>query len=238
MPKIPHTPPHTKGFTLIELLTVIAIIGVLAGILIPTMGKVRQNAKNTRCVANLRQIGPLLELYKQDHNGSYPSPGIKQGDAGWKMWDSEDLARYIGRGKSQIESGDDNETGTIWECPAAEHDLINKGVEVNNNRNGYGLNKALPSNPVWIDGKKQGPHSAAIAPLKFEFPARTALAMDAQHAIAGPAGNSFKAVTDAATRHGGSINVLFADLSVRSISQEELPDPNNPEGSLFWTGQK
>jgi prepilin-type N-terminal cleavage/methylation domain-containing protein len=45
-----------SGFTLIELLTVIAIIGILAGILIPTIGLVRKNAAKTKAASDLRQI--------------------------------------------------------------------------------------------------------------------------------------------------------------------------------------
>ena len=46
-----------RAFTLIELLTVIAIIGILAAILIPTVGAVRVQAKQATCVSNLRQVG-------------------------------------------------------------------------------------------------------------------------------------------------------------------------------------
>lgn len=57
----PLTPK--KGFTLIELLTVIAIIGILAGIIIPTVGRVRDSAGKTKASNNLRQIANAYALY-------------------------------------------------------------------------------------------------------------------------------------------------------------------------------
>jgi prepilin-type N-terminal cleavage/methylation domain-containing protein/prepilin-type processing-associated H-X9-DG protein len=60
------------GFTLIELLTVIAIIGILAAILIPVVGSVRAQARNTKCKSNLRQIGFAYILYADDHNDFLP----------------------------------------------------------------------------------------------------------------------------------------------------------------------
>ena len=52
-----------KAFTLIELLAVIAIIGVLTGILIPTLSGARESARRTQCLANLSQIGIGTQLY-------------------------------------------------------------------------------------------------------------------------------------------------------------------------------
>lgn len=55
------------AFTLIELLTVIAIIGILAAILIPTIGKVRSTAKKAACASNLRQTGTALLAFAMDN---------------------------------------------------------------------------------------------------------------------------------------------------------------------------
>ena len=63
--------PNTKGFTLIELLTVIAIIGILAAILIPILGNVRESAREGVCRSNLRQLATAAALYDAE-NGYFP----------------------------------------------------------------------------------------------------------------------------------------------------------------------
>lgn len=64
--------PPRRGFTLIELLTVIAIVGVLAGILVPTVMGVRHRAKQAACSSNLRQIASAFLLYAGEHDGKLP----------------------------------------------------------------------------------------------------------------------------------------------------------------------
>lgn len=67
------------AFTLIELLTVIAIIGILASILIPVVGRVRESAQVAVCQNNLRQLGMGIQLYAADHDGLTP-PNVDPGD--------------------------------------------------------------------------------------------------------------------------------------------------------------
>ncbi|MCI5779689.1 MAG: prepilin-type N-terminal cleavage/methylation domain-containing protein [Lentisphaeria bacterium] len=62
-----------KSFTLIELLVVIAIIAIMAGMMMPALGKARESGKTASCTGNLRQLAESVHLYSGTYDDFLPS---------------------------------------------------------------------------------------------------------------------------------------------------------------------
>ena len=62
-----------KAFTLTELLVVIAIIAVLASLLLPALGRTKDQGRNTVCVSQLRQLCIATRFYGDDNNNRLPA---------------------------------------------------------------------------------------------------------------------------------------------------------------------
>ena len=63
------TPSRRKAFTIVELLVVIAIIALLVSILLPAIGKARDQAKLTQSLSNLKNLGVAHASYAAEWNG-------------------------------------------------------------------------------------------------------------------------------------------------------------------------
>ncbi|MBU1045239.1 MAG: DUF1559 domain-containing protein [Candidatus Omnitrophica bacterium] len=64
---------RSKGFTLIELLVVMAVIAILAGALLPSLGRAREQGRRTTCMNNLKQIGLGIAMFRLDNGDNYPA---------------------------------------------------------------------------------------------------------------------------------------------------------------------
>lgn len=245
----------SKAFTLIELLTVIAIIGILAAIIIPTVGKVRETAQSTRCASQLRQIANAGILYGHDNRDLLPGYNWFKPDPSQPGGKPGGIASYLGlNAYDQTKDPYD----TLLTCPTAQriwptHDKLwtfNRTYSINGWLRGYDN-----SDPVKL---------YTVTPTRFSelaHPSRTAFFMDSVqhnafvagrghfHQVAAPTSKGASSETAAITQlrlsssspnfpyiHSGSrINISFADGHSESFTPQKL-DPRLNE-TLFWRGQ-
>ncbi len=64
--------PSARAFTLVELLVVIGIIALLISILLPALGRAKEQARTVTCASNLRQVSTAMLLYINDNKGVLP----------------------------------------------------------------------------------------------------------------------------------------------------------------------
>lgn len=107
-----------RAFTLLELLVVIAVLGVLLAILLPSLNAARQVAKRAACGSNLRAIAIGWSLYLDDHQGRfYQGERANQDYGGWRGiegWYPRVLNHCVGL------PGDipDEKSAGVFHCPA------------------------------------------------------------------------------------------------------------------------
>ena len=87
---------NIKSFTLIELLVVVAIIGILASLLLPTLGKARQQGQRIVCASNLRQLSTGIFMYSDDNDEYLPYSQRRYGNNDPHVYWRRQIYAYTG----------------------------------------------------------------------------------------------------------------------------------------------
>lgn len=181
------------GFTLIELLVVIAIIALLAALLLPAIGAMRERANASKCAGNLRQLGVMIHTYAADHDGRLPFIGS---DAAW-------AAGYWFNLISPAYETWSPKAQPVFLCPCRPTHL------------GYGMNETLNRRrPAWPPPPTpetfKGIKLAAVAK-----PSQTVMVADTEYWMYDPAKDPYWGAADyLRKRHSGGANFLMVDGTV------------------------
>src|SRR5580704_13905363 len=107
-----------RAFTLTEMLVVIAIMGILAALLLPTLTRGKQTGLQTQCASNLRQLGLAIHMYAGENSDTLPGPAW-QGFYYTYDTDNARLLYYIATYLSQPGPSPTLQTSLVATCPCS-----------------------------------------------------------------------------------------------------------------------
>lgn len=228
----PKGDAHRGAFTLIELLVVIAVIALLMAILLPVLHSARRQAKTTICQANLHQWGLLFAILADGNEGR-----LRDRDA-WDRCRTQQFAYYLDNFDYEVfcplatrKTSPTGAGGTFlaWYCPRHSYRAGSYGINgytpAYDGGEGFGpqppaqeqrwsnvYRKGISSVPLMLDGALWAGY-----PTHYDTPP----ASEGDAATDPRIGNN-SIGPFCIPRHGGFINALFMDWSVRKVGLKEL----------------
>ena len=145
-----------RGFTLIELLVVIAIIAILAGMLLPALGKAKAKAQGIQCMSNQRQLSLAWNLYAGDHGDNLVWNDLTADGSGWVRGvldynagnpHNTNRANLLDRNYAKLAPY--TQSAGVYKCPADTSYVVSGGRRIQRVRS-LSMSQAMNSRDDWL----------------------------------------------------------------------------------------
>lgn len=194
----------------------ICIIGILAALTLPLLGRMRAKSKDATCVSNLRQMGAAFQLYAADNRGFFPAVS-KNGNADpakgslntlghWQV----EISPYFGRELRQNIQAAANENDRQAQCPefaVTSVNVVSRGYGMNDLLTPRGMVQALTNS----SNSSNYSYHFRVRAAEVIDPARTLLVVDSDTAVA-----------SLAARHFEKGNCVFVDGHVAAHTEAQV----------------
>lgn len=220
------------GFTLVEILVVVSIISIFLALTIPAMKGLQRQAKSSKCISNLRNLGNGVFVYVAENDGSLPYMRDFSSGGAWSgpYW-TDLIEPFVGAESSKAAS--ERGQKTVFYCPGEDNTHVISD---------YGANPLVFLHPTT--------EARSLLMTRIEDQPGTLLLADAQILRNdGPIGSwhiasnwynpdipevAPSAISGVSPRHGNTLNALFADGHVESLTYEAFRE----KGRRIFTPQK
>lgn len=225
-------------FSLVEMLVVIAIIGILAALLMPSLQKAVQAARGSLCQSNIRQVGMAMLAYADDNGGWGASTHYSHYLMGpvYASKAQHTLVPYLGDAgvPASAPSLLQYDVLPVALCPCGRRDAtgsLTVGADFNTPNGSYGFTVYLTSGP----GSAYLPRFGKITQVRR--PANRILCADVGGANSGSRPAALFRNDQFAYRHDGGNNLCHVDNHVKLYSYAEslgLGTGSNPSPEGIW----